>query len=87
MQGVAFSVSGQSRWPKSIRLDAASRQNLKEFGVSMDGKAEFWDEFIKIYLEGAKNEVGKELSRKYEEEGKTMGFEKAVEYALDFNKD
>ena len=87
MQGVAFSVSGQSRWAKSIRLDAASRKNLEELGVTMDGIVEFWDEFINIYIKGASKKVGKELARKYEEEGKAMGFEKAVEYALDFKKD
>ena len=49
--------------------------------------AEFWDEFIDTYIEGAKKQVGAELTRKYEEEGKNMVFEAAVEYALDFDKD
>jgi len=31
--------------------------------------------------------VGEELTRKYEEEGKNMGFEAAIEYAQDFNRD
>jgi hypothetical protein len=31
--------------------------------------------------------LGVELTQKYEEEGKNMGFEAAVEYALDFDKD
>ena len=33
------------------------------------------------------DEVGEELAKKYEEEGIAMGFDKAVEYALDFEKD
>jgi hypothetical protein len=41
----------------------------------------------KKYIEGAKKEVGEELAKQYEEEGIAMGFEKAVEYALDFDKD
>jgi excinuclease UvrABC nuclease subunit len=53
----------------------------------LDGGAEFWDEWIETYLKGARKEVGEELTRKYEEEGKNMGFEAAVEYALDFGRD
>ncbi len=41
----------------------------------------------KKYIESPRKEVGEELARKYEEEGIAMGFEKAVEYALDFDKD
>ena len=41
---------------------------------------------IDTYIEGAKKEVGEELAKKYEEEGIAMGLEKAVEYALDFEK-
>lgn len=35
----------------------------------------------------AAEEVGDELAKQYEKEGIAMGFEKAVEYALDFEKD
>jgi hypothetical protein len=48
---------------------------------------EFWDEWTDTYIEGAKKEVGEELAKRYEAEGTAMGFEKAVEYALDFEKD
>ena len=37
--------------------------------------------------EKQKKEVGEERARQYEEEGIAMGFEKAVEYAFDFDKD
>ena len=87
MQGVAFALAGQSRWAKSIRLDTAAREIAKQYGFVLEGIAEFWDEWIETYLQGARREVGEELSRKYEEEGTAMGFEKAVEYALDFKKD
>jgi hypothetical protein len=79
--GVAFSLSGQSRWGKCIRLDSA------ELGVSLSGVAEFWDEWIDTYIKGAREKLGEELTRKYEEEGKNMGFEAAVEYALNFDID
>jgi len=87
LQGVAFSVSGQSRWAKSIRLDAAASKKARELGTSMYGVAEFWDEWIDTFIGGARKKLGEELTLKYEEEGKNMGFEAAVEYALDFDKD
>jgi hypothetical protein len=33
------------------------------------------------------NKLGEELTQKYEDEGKNMGFDAAVKYALDFDKD
>ena len=87
MQGVAFALSGQRRWKKSLRLNAASVEKSRTMGVSLYGMLEFWDEWIDTYIEGAKKEVGEELAKQYEAEGTAMGFEKAVEYALDFKKD
>lgn len=87
MQGVAFALAGQLRWAKSIRLDAAAREIVKQYGFVLDGIAEFWDEWIETYIEGAKKKVGEELTKQYQEEGRQMGFEKAVEYALDFDRE
>jgi serine/threonine protein kinase len=87
LQGVALALSGQLRWAKSIRLDSAAREKVNSMGSRIDGIAQFWDEWIETYLISARKKVGEELTRKYEEEGKNMGFEAAVEYALDFDKD
>jgi hypothetical protein len=87
MQGVAIALSGQSRWAKSIRLDVAARKKGKTLGVSLDGLTPFWDEWIDSFLGGARKEMGEELTRKYEIEGNNLGFEAALEYALDFDKD
>ena len=87
LQGVAFAVSGQSRWAKAIRIDAAAHKIYDQIGVKVEGAAVFWDEFITTYIEGAKKQIGEELTREYEEEGKNMELQAAVEYALDFNKD
>ena len=87
MQGVAFALSGQSRWAKSIRLDAAARKIANQYGIKLDGIAGSWDEWIETYLEGARKQMGEELTRKCEEEGRNMGFEAAVEYALNFDLD
>jgi len=87
LHGVAFSVSGQSRWAKAIRLDAAARENYRIIGVTIIGLLSFWDEWIDTYIGGARKKLGEELTRKYEEEGRKMGFEAAIKYALDFDKD
>ncbi|MBE0712299.1 MAG: hypothetical protein IH583_07935 [Candidatus Aminicenantes bacterium] len=87
IQGVAFALAGQGRWAKSLRLDAAAREQYKKMGMEVDGLFEFWDEWIATYIEGARKEVGEELAKNYKEEGIAMGFEKAIEYALDFEKD
>ncbi len=87
LQGVAFALSGQSRWAKSIRLNSAANEKYRDFRVAIKGMMKFWDEWIENYLEGASKKAGKELTRKYEEEGRRMGFESAIRYALDFDKD
>jgi hypothetical protein len=87
IQGVAFALSGQSRLAKSIRLDAAAGEKYKDLGITLKGMVKFWDEWIETYLAGARKKVGEELTRKYEQEGKKMGFEAAIQYALDFDKD
>lgn len=87
MQGIAFALSGQSRFAKCLRLNAASEEKARSIGMTIKGLFEFWDEWIETYIYGAKKEVGEELAKQYEEEGIAMGFEEAVEYALDFEKD
>jgi len=87
IQGVGFSVAGQGRWAKAIRLDAAARKKCTELGFVIDGMLVFWDEWIETYIMGAVKEVGEELAQQYRDEGKAMSFEEAVAYALDFEKD
>jgi tetratricopeptide (TPR) repeat protein len=87
LQGIVFALSGQSRWAKSVRLNAAARENFRKMGVSIEGLIKFWDEWVETYIGGAKEKLGEEMTRKCEEEGVAMEFDKAVEYALDFNKD
>jgi hypothetical protein len=87
LQGVAFALSGQKRFAKAIKLDVVARKEIKTLDGTLDGLVPFWDEWIETYLGGARKEVGAELTKKYEEEGRNMGFEAAVKYALDFDKD
>ncbi|MDD4754652.1 MAG: hypothetical protein PHG29_01115, partial [Prolixibacteraceae bacterium] len=87
LQGIAFALSGQTRWAKSIRLNAVAIEMFKSIGVEIYGIWPLWDEFMDIYIDGARKTVGEELAKQYEDEGLAMGFESAIKYALDFNKD
>ena len=86
---VAFSVSGQSRWIKAIRLDAAAREKALMLGTKLYELLrlfKLYDKCIDICIGEAREKLGEELARKYEEEGKKMGFEAAIQYALNFDK-
>ena len=87
LQGVAFALSGQGRWAKSVRLNAAAIQSFHSIGVEIYGIWPMWDNFMDTYINGAKKEVGEDLVKVYEEEGVALGYEKALEYALQFSKD
>jgi len=87
LQCLAFSVSGQSRLAKSIKLHAAACEKARILGVSTYGLIHIHDEYIDTYIGEAREKLGEEVSREYYEEGKNMGFEAAVEYALDFEND
>ena len=86
MGGVAFALSGQGRYIKALRLQGAIDAKYEEFGASMV-PVKFWMDWIEEYIGGARKAVGEKAAAKYEQEGRQMGFEKAVEYALDFDKD
>ncbi len=87
LQGVAFALSGQSRCAKSIRLDAAANEEARQNGIHLTGLAGFWDDWICTYIEGARKEVGEELTKQYQAEGRAMSFDEAVKYALNFDID
>ena len=87
LQGIAFALSGQHRWAKSIRLNAVAVEGFKSTGVEIYGIWPLWDEFIDTYIDEAKKAVGEDLAKQYEEEGIAMGFDRAMEYALDIHID
>jgi len=87
LQGLSFALAGQSRWSKSLRLNAMAVKMFKATGVEIYGIWPLWDEFIDTYIGGARKAVGEEMAKQYEEEGIAMGFDRAVEYAMDFNRD
>ena len=87
LQGIAFALSGQERWAKSLRINAMAIKMFKSIGVEILGIWPLWDGFIDTYIAGARKAVGKEIAEQYEKEGIAMNFERALEYALDFSSD
>ena len=89
MCGVAMSVAGQGRYAKALRINAAATNEAKSFGswIPEDIPLVFWHELVIQLIVGTRKKLGEELTEKYEEEGRSMSFEEALEYALDFEKD
>jgi non-specific serine/threonine protein kinase len=87
LQGIAFALSGQQRWAKSLRINAMAIHMFKSIGVEIYGIWPLWDGFIDTYIGRARKEVGEQLAQKYEEEGLAMGFDRILEYALDSSTD
>ena len=86
MQGTAISVAGQSRYCKAVRLNAATTEQSMLLGIKIPGY-KFWQDLLRKHISPIRTIIGEELYNRYEEEGKKMGFEAAIEYAKDFEKD
>jgi len=86
LQGMLFALSGQGRYMKALRLLGAVYAKYDEFGYSLP-PVKFWMDWFEEYVNRARKAVGEEKAAQYEQEGRQMGFEKAVDYALDFEKD
>jgi len=86
LQGISMSYAGQGRHSKSLRLNAAVIAKWEAFGVKLP-PLRFWFDSLDRTIGRAKEILGEEKASALEEEGRKMGFEKAVEYALDFDKD
>lgn len=86
LQGMLFAISGQERYMKALRLQGAVEAKHDEMGTSAP-MILFWINWIEEYVIGARKAVGEENVAQYAQEGRHMGFENAVEYALHFEKD
>jgi predicted ATPase len=86
LTGMVFALSGQGRYMKALRILGAVYAKWDEFGLSLP-QVKFWMDWFEEYVNGARKAVGDDNAAQYEQEGRQMGFENAVEYALDFEKD
>ncbi len=86
MQGMAMGIAGQGRYKKALRLNGAALREWEELGVTIP-TIKFWDILMERNIGRAKKELGEKAADELENEGRQMEFERAVEYALDFEKD
>jgi hypothetical protein len=86
LTGVIFALSGQGRYMKALRILGVVYAKWDEFGLSLH-QVKFWMEWFEEYVNRARKAVGDEKAEQYEQEGRQMGFENAVDYALDFEMD
>lgn len=86
---IAMAVAGQGRYEKALRLNAAATQAAKtqQLWVPEEVPVAFWKELVNRHFVGTRNQLGKELSAKIEEDGRSMHLEEAVIYALSFEVD
>jgi hypothetical protein len=83
---MVYALSGQGRYVKALRILGAVYAKWDEFGLSLQ-QVKFWVDWFEEYVNRARKAVGEEKATQYEQEGRQMGFENAVDYALDFEKD
>ena len=86
MQGMAMGIAGQGRYSKALRLSEAADKKFEDLKASVEG-IKFWQILKERHIGRARKELGENTAAELEKEGRQMGFEKAVEYALDFDKD
>lgn len=86
MQGVAMSVAGQGRLEKGLRLFGAALGKWEELGAHMV-KLDFWVTCIQRTIGKAIEAVGPERALVLDGEGRRMGWERALEYAFDPQRD
>jgi tetratricopeptide (TPR) repeat protein len=88
MQGMAMGNAGQGRYRKALRLNGAAVKKFEELGaLEIQTGIKFWHILVERNIGRAKKELGEKAAAEFENEGRQMGFERAVEYALDFDKD
>jgi len=87
--GVAMSMAGKAFFRDALMLNGLIMSLYEQFGIFVNEELwpAFWVHCIKETIGSAKKEVGEELTMQYEEEGIAMGFDKAAEYALEFELD
>lgn len=88
MQGMAMGIAGQGRYRKALRMSGAAVSKFEELGaVEVLKGIKFWHILVERHIGRAKKELGEKAAGELENEGRQMGFERAVEYALNFDKD
>jgi len=80
VDGIAMALAGQGRDVKAMRLVGAS--NAERVAQKALVTVEFWNVLKTRYLTPAETRMGEEAAEREKREGRTMGFEAAIDYAL-----
>jgi predicted ATPase len=83
MQGMAMGLIGSGREEEGFRLYGASSARCAELQTTMLDEVAFWVKFRERYLPPARERVGSAAAEKAEQEGRKMGWEKALNYAFE----
>ncbi len=86
LQGMAMSVAGQGRHEKGLRLFGASIAKLEELGAEFSALDSLTTRINRTVRKSIEI-LGAEKSQSLDLEGRQMGFEQAIEYAFDIDKD
>ncbi len=83
---IAFSVSGQGRHEKGLRLYASCMRNFKDLGLAVP-PVDYLHYVLEQTIHPSVAAVGEQRAQELHVEGENMRFEDAIEYALDLERD
>jgi len=86
VQGMAMGIAGQGRLEKAFRLNGAAKSRFHESGFD-SSFIPFWAGYMRRYFDPARDALGEAALARLEEEGRQMGFDAAIDYALDQTRD
>jgi non-specific serine/threonine protein kinase len=86
LQGMAMSIAGQGRHEKALQIFGAAIGKFEEIGAELVA-LNFWMTCINRTVGKSIEILGPEKAEILNQEGRKMGFEKAIEYAFDLDKD
>jgi predicted ATPase/class 3 adenylate cyclase len=83
MQGMAMGLAGSGREAEGFRLFGASCARLEELQTTAQDWILFWVNFRKRYIPPARERIGSDAAEKAEQEGRAMGWQRAIAYAFE----
>ena len=85
VEGMAMALAGQGRHAKAFCLAGAA--DAERDALKANIHIPFWEVLKERYLKAAEIKVGAQEAQKEKRVGKKMGFENAMQYALDLDRD
>ena len=82
MQGMAMGLVGSGREKEGLRLYGASCARCAELQTTALDEIAFWVKFQERYLPPARERIGAAAAVEAEQEGRVMGWQKALAYAF-----